>query len=172
MRQGCSMGHKGFTLIETIVAVCLFVVIATLGIMQLSFLDSIIMHAEINKLAAVCSYVRQKAMTTNTEYVLVFDTEKNEYRCGEIREILPQRVSFGFISKVLGPPGAPSRAIQKAITFPGNSIHFYPTGIISSGTVYVTDKKKQHMYALSNAVSQFSYLRFYRYDGKWKLIET
>ena len=166
------MGYKGFTLIETMVVVCLFVVIATIGIMQLSFLDSIIMHAEVNKLAATCSYLRQKAMTTNAEYVLVFDTEKNEYRCDEIREVLPQRISFGFISQVLGPPGSPTHTIHKPVTFPGNGIHFYPTGIISSGTVYLADKNKQHMYALSNAVSQFSYLRFYRYDGKWKLIET
>ena len=163
---------KGFTLIEAMVVVCLFVVIATLGIMQLSFLDSTILHAEANKLAAVCSYLRQKAISTNTEYVLVFDLEKNEYRCGETHEVLPQRVSFGFLPKVLGPPGSPSRSINKAITFVDSSIHFYPTGIISSGTVYLVEKKKQYMYALSNAVSQFSYLRLYRYDGKWKIIES
>jgi prepilin-type N-terminal cleavage/methylation domain-containing protein len=163
---------KGFTLIEVMVVVCLFVVIATLGIMQVSFLDSTILHAETNKLAAVCSYLRQKAIATNAECVLTFDVGKNEYRCGEIREVLPQRVSFGFLPKALGPPGSPSHKIEKAITFPGNSIHFYPTGIISSGTVYLVDKGKQYMYALSNAVSQFSYLRLYRYDGKWKLIEV
>ena len=162
---------KGFTLIEAMIVVCLFAVIAGLGIMQLSFLDSTIIHAEVNKLAAVCSYLRQKAIVTNTECVLVFDIEKNEYRCGEMREVLPQRISFGFLSKAWGPPGSPSHKIEKAITFPGNSIHFYPTGIISSGTVYLVDKNKQYMYALSNAVSQFSYLRFYRYDGKWKMIE-
>ena len=162
---------KGFTLIEAMIVVCLFVVIATLGIMQLSFLDSTIVHAEVNKLATVCSYLRQKAMTTNAECVLEFDSEKNEYRCGEIREVLPQRVSFGFLPKALGPPGSPSHRIEKSITFPGNIIHFYPTGIISSGTVYLVDKNKRYLYALSNAVSQFSYLRFYRYDGKWKMIE-
>lgn len=154
------------------VVVCLFVVIATLGIMQLSFLDSTILHAEANKLAAVCSYLRQKAITTNTECELTFDVEKNEYRCGEIREVLPQQILFGFLPKALGPPGSPSRAINKSITFVDSSIHFYPTGIISSGTVYLVDRKKQYMYALSNAVSQFSYLRLYRYDGKWKLIEV
>lgn len=163
---------KGFTLIEAMVVVCLFAIIATLGIMQLSFLDSTIVHAQVDKLVAVCSYLRQKAIVTNTECVLTFDEQKNEYRADGIREILPARISFGFLPSALGPPGSPSHKIEKAITFVGSCIHFYPTGIISSGTVYLVDKKKQNMYALSNAVSQFSYLRLYRYDGKWKMIEN
>lgn len=166
------MGRKGFTLIEAMVVVCLFVVLATLGMMQLSFLDATIAHAEIDKLVAVCSYLRQKAIATNTEYVLTFDTQKNEYRGDGIHETLSPRVSFGFLPHVLGPPGSPSHTIKQPISFAGSSIHFYPTGIISSGTIYVVDKKRQHMYALSNAVSQFSFLRLYRYDGKWKAIEV
>jgi len=138
--------------------------------MQLSFLDSTIVHTEVDKLVAVCSYLQQKAITTNTELVLTFDTQKNEYRCGTIHEVLSQRISFGFLSNALGSPGSPSAKIEKAVTFPHSAIHFYPTGIISSGTVYLVDKKKQSMYALSNAVSQVSYLRLYRYDGRWKLI--
>ena len=162
---------KGFTLIELMVVICLCALIATLGVMQLSFLDSTIVHADIQKLVAVCSYLRQKAITTNAEYVLVFDTEKNEYRADGIREILPARISFGFLPGVLGPPGSPSHKIAKSITFLQNSIHFYPTGIISSGTVYLVDKNKKYMYALSNAISQFSYLRLYRYDSKWKILK-
>lgn len=167
------MNNKyGFTLIETMVVVCLFALLATLGIMQLSFLDATVVHAEVDKLVAVCSYLRQKAIANNSEYVLKFDTQKNEYRADGIHEILSARIAFGFLPTVLGPPGSPSHKITQAVTFAGSSIHFYPTGIISSGTVYLVDKKKQHMYALSNAVSQFSFLRLYRYDGKWKIIEA
>jgi prepilin-type N-terminal cleavage/methylation domain-containing protein len=161
---------KGFTLIEMMVVICLCALLATLGIMQLSFLDSTIVHAEVDKLVSVCSYLRQKSIATNTEYVLTFDTQKNEYGGNGIHEILSSRITFGFLPSALGPPGSPSHKISQAITFPGSAIHFYPTGIISSGTVYLVDKKKQHMYALSNAVSQFSYLRLYRYDGRWKII--
>lgn len=166
------MKKNAFTLIELMVVICLFALLATLGIMQTSFLDSTIVHAEMDKLVAACSYLRQKAIATNTECVLTFDIAKNEYRGNGIREILSSRVCFGFLPGVLGPPGSPSHAIKQAITFPHFEIHFYPTGIISSGTVYVVDKNKQYMYALSNAVSQFSYLRFYRYDGKWKLVDA
>jgi prepilin-type N-terminal cleavage/methylation domain-containing protein len=168
------MGYKkkGFTLIEAMVVVCLFALVATLGIMQLSFLDATIARAEVDKLAAVCSYLQQKAIATNTECVLTFDIEKNEYRCDTIHEKLSQRISFGFLPHVFGPPGCPTHQVEKAITFPDSSIHFYPTGIISSGTIYLIDKKKQYMYALSNAVSQVSYLRLYRYDGRWRLLDA
>lgn len=152
--------------------ISLFALLATLGVMQTSFLDSTIVHTEINKLTAACSYLRQKAITTNTECVLRFDPEKNEYYAHGIHEVLSQGICFGFIPGVLGPPGCPSHTIEKAITFPGYEIHFYPTGIVSSGTVYIADNNKRYLFALSNAVSQFSYLRLYRYDGKWKLIDA
>ncbi len=161
----------GFFLIEVMIVVCLFVLVATLGMMQLSFLDDTIAHAEIDKLAGACTYLQQKAIATNSDQSLVCNTQKNEYRGDNVCETLSSRISFGFLPNVLGSPGSPSRSIKKAITFPDSSIHFYPTGIISSGTVYLTDKNKKIMYALSNAVSQVSYLRLYRYDGRWKLLE-
>ena len=163
---------QGFTLIELMIVVSLFSLITMLGMMQLSFLDDTIAHAEIDKLAGVCSYLQQKAIATNSEQHLVCDEQKNEYRLDSVHETLSRRVAFGFLPNVLGSPGSPSRSIEKAITFPDSSIHFYPTGTISSGTVYLIDKNKKIMYALSNAISQVSYLRLYRYDGRWKLLSA
>jgi hypothetical protein len=137
---------------------------------QLSFLDSTIARIEVDKLANVCSFLQQHAIATNSEQVLECDTKNNEYHCDNVNEKLSQRIAFGFLPGVMGSPGSPTQSIKKAITFPGSVIHFYPTGIISSGTVYLVDKKKQCMYALSNAVSQVSYLRMYRYDGKWNML--
>lgn len=162
---------NGFTLIEIMVVLCLFALIATLGMIQLSFLDNTIAHAEIDKLASACSYMQQKAMATNQEQLLVFDVQKNQYRFDNVQEALSRRVLFNFLPNVLGSPGSPSHFISKAVTFSDSSIHFYPTGIISSGTVYLTDTDKKIMYALSNGVSQVSYLRLYRYDGIWKLLD-
>jgi prepilin-type N-terminal cleavage/methylation domain-containing protein len=161
---------SGFTLIEAMVVLALFALIATLGMIQLSFLDSTIVHAEVDKLATTCSYLQQKAIASNSDQLLVCDTEKNKYRGDNVNETLSSRVCFGFLPNVLGSPGCRSRVINKAVTFADSSIHFYPTGVISAGTAYLTDKNKKTMYALSNAVSQVSYLRLYRYDGKWKLI--
>jgi len=162
---------QAFTLIEAMIVICLITLLATLAMMQLSFLDSTIARIEVDKLATVCSFLRQHAIVTNSELVLVCDEQKNEYRCGSIREVLSQRISFGFLPGAMGSPGSPTHQIQKAITFPASLLHFYPTGIISSGTVYLVDKKKQYMYALSNAVSQVSFLRLYRYyNGRWKIL--
>ena len=72
------MYKKGFTLIEAMVVICLFGLISTLAIMQLSFLDETIVRSQIDKLAAVCSYLRQKAIATNSEQKLIFDLEKAE----------------------------------------------------------------------------------------------
>lgn len=160
----------GFTLIEIMVVIGLFCLIVMLGVKQLSFLDNTIVHAEVDKLAGVCMYLRQKAMTTNIDQSLVFDVQKNEYRFDNVCEKLSKRTVFGFLPKATGSPGSAGHTIKKAITFPASTIHFYSTGIISSGSVYLTDVNKKIMYALTNAVSQFSYLRLYRYDGKWKLL--
>lgn len=162
----------GLTLIEAMVVVFLFCLIATLGMIQLSFLDDTIAHAEVDKIAGMCMYLQQKAIVTDSEQLLVCDEQKNEYRVDNVRETLSKRIAFGFLPNALGSPGSAVRGIKKAITFASSSIHFYPTGTISSGTVYLTDKNKKIMYALSNAVSQVSYLRLYRYDGRWKLLDA
>ena len=163
---------QAFTFIELLIVLTLFALLATLGVMQLSFLDETIVHAQVDQFATVCSYLQQKAMATNNEQKLVCDEQKNKYCFDNVHEILSKQVCFGFLPNVLGSPGSPSRVIKKAITFPDSTLHFYPTGIISSGTAYFTDKNKKYMYALSNAVSQVSYLRLYRYDGRWKLLDT
>lgn len=162
---------EAFTLIEVIIVIALVALLACLGLTQLSFLDSTIARIEVDKLAVACSFLQQHAIATNSEQILKCDAQKNEYQCGNSREILSRRIAFDFLKGALGSPGNPNHLITKAITFPGSSIHFYPTGIISSGTVYLVDKNNRYMYALSNAISQVSFLRLYRYDGgKWKIL--
>lgn len=165
------MNKKAFTLIELMVVVCLCALLAGLAMVHLSFLDRTIARTEIDKLVNVCVYLQQLAIATNSEKYLIFDIQKNEYSFDKYHEKLSQRISFGCLPGVLGPPGNPTHSVEKVITFPGHKIYFYPTGIISSGTVYLIDKKGQFQYALSNAVSQVSHLRMYRYDGTWKLYD-
>jgi len=163
-------GYKAFTLIELLVVICLCALIANIALVHLSFLDEIIAHTEIDKLMTACLYMQQLAIATNEEQYLIFDEYKHTYRFGAYHEKLPKQVCFGVLSGVKGPPGSPVSLIEKAITFPAKRICFYPTGIVSSGTVYCVSKKRHILYALSNAVSQVSYLRWYRYEkGTWKL---
>jgi prepilin-type N-terminal cleavage/methylation domain-containing protein len=162
--------YKAFTLIELMVVICLIALLAGMGVMQFSFLDATITHAELDKLMTACLYMQQLAIATNEEKQLLFDINKHEYRFEKFYEKLSPRVRFGFLSGVKGPPGSPTHIIEKAITFPSARICFYPTGIISSGTVYLVDAKKHCLYALSNAVSHVSFLRLYIYkNGTWQL---
>lgn len=163
----------GITLIEVMVVLCLIMFLSSLVIINISFLDEIITRAQVDRLYAVCYNLRQQAMATHREIVLKCDMHNNSYFFDGQSEKLSQQVCFGFFDGAKGPPGNPEKVISSAVTFPSKEIHFYPTGIISSGTMYLTDNKKRHMYAISNAVSTVSYLRLYRYsNGAWKLYEN
>ena len=95
---------SGFTLIELMVVIALFALVAMLGMMQLSFLDDTIAHAEVDKLATACSYLQQKAIATDKDQLLVCDEQKNKYSCDNVHETLSQRISFDYLPNVLGSP--------------------------------------------------------------------
>lgn len=160
---------QAFTLIELLVVLCLCALISSLALVQLSFLDATLVRVELDKLVNACQYMQQLAIATNKEQHLVFDVHKHEYHFHTYHEKLSSRVRFGVLSGVKGSPASPSHTITQAVTFPGQRMSFYPTGVISSGAVYLVDVKKQCLYAMSNAVSHVSYVRMYRYDGTWKL---
>ena len=168
-RTGRANGD-GFTLIELMVVIGLIALLALLTTANLNFFERIVVRAEIEKLHTLCRYLQRCAIASNKEYHLVFDASKNNYRYENHVEQLPRQVLFGFLPDAHGPPAFPRRAIQKPITFQGNRITFYPSGILSAGTLYLIDRTKQSMYALSNAVSQVSYLRMYHYTGEWQLL--
>ena len=162
------LNKQGFTLIELSVVLALFLLLSFFSQMSINFLDRMVLHTEIEKLQTICRYLQQCALVSNKEQELVFSQNNKSYRYNNHNETLSAKVFFGFIPKVKGPPASANKLIQKPITFINNRIVFYPTGIISAGTVYLTDQKKQVMYALSNGVSQISFLRTYRYNGSWQ----
>ena len=161
--------YKAFTLIELLVVLCLVALISSLALVHVSVFNSTLVRVELDKLVNACQYMQQLAIATNKEQHLILDIHKHEYHFHTYREKLSPYVRFGVLPGVKGSPGNPVASTAQAITFPSHRICFYPTGIISSGTVYFVDATKQCLYALSNAVSQVSYLRMYRYDGTWKL---
>jgi len=162
---------QGFSLIEFMVVICLITLLACLGGYQFSWFDSVMARTEVDKLYAFCRYVQQRAIATNKELVVSIDTKNNSYQCENLREVLPKQIVFGVMKNIKGPPSSPAYFIDNPVTFQHHEIRFYPTGIISSGTAYLVDRAQQYMYALSNAVSSVSYLRLYRYDGRWKIID-
>lgn len=160
----------GFTLIELMIVVSLVALLAVLATANLSFLDRLIVRSEIEKLHTIARYLQRCAITENKTYHLTFDEHNNAYNYENHHETLSPHIAIGIIPEALGPPASADKPIRQSVTFQNKRITFYPTGIMSAGTVYLIDRTKQCMFALSNAVSQISYLRLYQYDGTWNQI--
>lgn len=137
-------------------------------VVNTGFLRRALVRAEIEKLHTICSYLQQVAQVSNKQSVLLFDTQNGSYSYDNTVETLPKQLIFGAAATVLGPPSAPQNSVKKGVTFPGNQIVFYPSGIVHAGTVYISDKNCTYTCALSCAVSHVSYLRKYEYDRRWQ----
>lgn len=160
----------GATLVELMVALALVLVMATLTISSITIYNAFAVRTEIDKLHATCMYLQRLAYTTGRSYTISFDQAHNRYTFEGNTQQLPPQVVFGYLSKVKGPPATPKKEISSAVTFGQGSITFHPDGIIQPGTVYLIDKGRHHMYALTCSVAQFSYLRRYCYTGAWELL--
>jgi len=163
--------QRAFSLIELLVVCCLIFLLGTLGFAHSSFLNKMVVRGEAKKLYQVCSHLRSKALATQSEHTVTFDTKNNFYFVDGVQEKLPRFVQFGFLSGTKGPPSTSTIPITSAITFKKNRILFGPSGKVQAGTVYLVDKNKKHMYALSSPVSHIPLLRIYYHDGKkWRLL--
>ena len=164
------LGIAGFSLIELMVTLTLTIIVVTLTVVNVSFLHRGVVRSEVDTLYAACRYVQRCAMVSNQKQMLRFDLQKNLYTFDGRTETLAAPVSFGVKPGVKGPPSSPQKQIASPVTFKNNVIIFSPDGAISSGTVYVTDRQKKSLYALSNGIAQVSHLRKYSYNGKWLLL--
>ncbi len=161
----------GFSLIEVAIVLALVSLVMFLGSTNATFFDRLLIRSELDKLYAVCRHLQQSAISKGTQEVLTFDLVRKSYHYQDREEKLPSSVNFGVIQGSLGPPSSPSKPITKPLTFAHNKIVFFPDGIIRPGSIYLIDRSKYHMYALSSPISQVSYLRKYKYTNRtWKLI--
>lgn len=163
--------RHGFSLIELMIVVAITLILATLALMHSSWISRMLIKSEIEMLAATCQHLARTAQLTQNDQELTFDISTHSYSFNGQTHALPNSLLFGAPAGVKGPPSAPSHLITSPITFPHNHIVMSPSGIIQAGTVYLTDSQKNKLYALSAPVSQVSFLRIYRYDGKWHLVE-
>jgi len=157
----------GFTLIEAGIVVALITLAVTLSVNNFGLFERLLVRTQAEKLFLTCRYLQQCAIINNQEYSLEFDPQKNSYSYNNQENILFKSVKLGFLPGVYGPPSNPVHAIKNPITFTHNKITFHPDGIIQSGTVYLIDENTNAMYAITSPISQFSFLRLYRYNGKW-----
>jgi lysozyme family protein len=133
-------------------------------------------RAEINGIVLFFSYMQNKALLQGEDLEVVFDIEKGSYYERNVQanhvHFLHQDIKIHILPGVKGPPSSPQAIVQKPITFVGNTVIFYKTGIVSSGVIYIADTKNNVQYAISNAVSSISCIRLYQYtkDEKWVLV--
>ncbi len=165
------ISKPGVTLIELSVVLILMVTFLFIAGAQYGFLQRMIVRAELEKIASICYYLQRVAMIHNKPTTLQFNTVEDSYTYNNATFKLSSHVCFGVPYGVKGPPAYPTNVIDKPVTFSSYKITFHPDGVISSGTLYITDTRKRYAYALSCAVAQVSYLRAYFYNGNtWQLI--
>jgi Tfp pilus assembly protein FimT len=162
------LSDNGVSLLELLIVFTLVLLVSSMVWASWSFFDQLAVRTEVAILSDTCTFMRYIARAKNTDQHLIFDTKKNGYSYNNHMYTLAPAVTFGTMRGVKGPPASPSALINSPITFQNNRITFNHTGIISSGSVYFVDKQNRYQYALTNAVSAYSYLRKYRYtNSRW-----
>lgn len=164
------LNKNGFMLFELVITVALLAFIILLGVGIFSGLQHILVHLEAQKLAVTCRCLQYQAQSSNSAQQLFFEPTKQSYYFNNHHEKLVEGVQFGRGTGVIGTPSRPNQTPSSPITFVQNRITFFPQGILQAGTVYLTSREKAVTYALSTPISQVSFLRIYRYNGKWSLI--
>ena len=160
----------GFSLIELMIAICILALIVTLGVVNMRYLNKATVSSNLDLLSNTCFYLQRKAMATGQPQELLFDEEHNSYVYNNNLHALPACMHFAVLPHAKGPPSAPQYVLHSPITFAHKKITFTPEGIIGAGTVYILDTDN-NLYAMSSSAAHISFLRKYRYDGKWHLIE-
>ncbi len=174
-----SAARAGYSLIELLITLALVLLIVTFTVPRTTYFARFLVHAEINKLYSIFSYLQQRAIASNEVQELSFDLAAKTYQFKTIQGTittlrLPCSVRFGVLDRVKGPPSNPTKPIEKAVTFPSRqgviTANFMTNGKITPGTVYLTDEGGRCLGALTCPISQVSYIRRYTYDGQqWKM---
>lgn len=163
--------RQGFLLFELLLVFGLVSFIACLAFIQMRFLTHSYVRAEIEALYQMCLYAQRRAISSGQTCTVVLDIAKHSYACNDHVCVFAGNVRFGVLPHVKGPPSAPQQALVHASTFKNNRINCSPDGIIDAGTVYLIDTDKQSLYALTSGVAPYSFIRTYRYAGKWQRLE-
>lgn len=143
-------------------------IIVTLAIPHLGFIQRHVMRAEVDNVRVFITYVHRLALATATDQIIYCDPLNQTLTCGERTHALSRGVRFGTMPGVQGPPSAPTHVLTHPITFKDNRIVCYAQGTLDAGTLYFTDDKATWQYAVSLGVSPLSYIRTSVFDGTWK----
>lgn len=157
--------RTGFSVLEIMIVVSLIATV--LGICYFNIPNYLYVHIELDRIYSLCKLVQHRARVDGCTYEIIFDEKKGTIKTPFIEDVLTDGVEFGIINNVYGPPSSPAYPLKKAITFLGSRVRCNADGMMQAGTIYITDKKRQCLYALTIGVSPIPYLRRYVYKHSW-----
>ena len=172
---------ESFSLIEIFVVFSLLSLLFILGLPCFSFFDRFLLRAETEKLYTTIVFLQQRSIASGQEQRLILNTTENSYSYNVhsktiTTHFLNKEIVFGFLEGANGPPAEPKKLIRESVTFTkaeDNSkncmVVFREEGKISSGTIYLRNKRKNYMMAITCPISQVSWVRKYSYDNRWVL---
>lgn len=163
--------HRGFSLVELMIVIALIALMCSMGVWLRSGIYRITARMELETLHSTLLYLRSRALSHATDCKLTFDLTKNGYRFDTVEYTLADSVRFGCDPSLHGPPGAATHPITNACTFKNATVKVSAQGIATVGSIYLTDTHNGKVYALTNAVSPYSFFRKYEYDNGWHLLE-
>ena len=161
--------RRGFSLVELMIVCALIAFTVLLVRIPLGFFGRMRTAQAVDLLYHTIGSMRHAALATAQEQQITCTNQSYTARGSTIT--LPEGLTFGFLPQVLGPPSAPSHLITQPITFKNSTIACFPDGTIASGTVYMLDNRTNSMYAITSGVAAVPFLRKYRFDNNWHLIE-
>lgn len=169
---------QGFLLIELLIVMVIVTVLASISAPWLAAPTRSSLIAVLQELEELCLCAQYTALASNQQQCIVIDQAKKTCTLMSSKPrwtvTLPVDFTFGFLENTLGPPGDPRQKITQAVTFQVENnqqyIFFKQNGVISVGTLYIIDRYKTLLGALTCGVSQVSYIRKYLYlNNRWVL---
>lgn len=135
-----------FSIIELMLVLCIMVLLFSISIPKMSFVNRFLVENEVDKMFTAFSFLQQRAIASNQEQEIIFDPAQNSYfydlgggSYGSIPRLssglprtvgydlktepkfvtckLPDAVKFGFLQGANGPPSSPGKPILSPITF-------------------------------------------------------
>ena len=106
-------------------------------------------------------------MHSMQHHEIIFDVFHKSYTYDGVTKYLSPGVEFAVLENVKGPPAHPVHELKSPITFNDCRICFNEDGACTSGSLYLCDKDRSCLYALTVPIGYTAYPRIYYFDQKW-----
>lgn len=132
-----------------------------------SGLQRIVARLELVLLSVAIRGAHQRALLLDKDQKITFYRDGSGYYSDHTEHRFAAGIVLAAPPGALGPPAAPRKRITNPVTFPDQTVTCYKNGIIHPGSIYLSDMRNAHFYALTSSIAQISFLRLYQYRLNW-----